>query len=218
MKFESYKEEKKYFEQQASLQEFLDWYKQQDHGTYELPSVTVDNLIFGWEREELKILFIKRKAHPFINQYAFPGGFHKKTENSDEAAIREASEETGLQLDPSHLRQFKTISTPNRDPRAWVITIAYFVFLPTMEKIAAKAGGDAKDAQWLSLSIKNGALALKKEGENIPLSDLAFDHRSILEDAVAYLRQDFSNHGILKVLGPDPKEADIQKLKEILAL
>jgi len=175
MQFETYHQEKRYYERQASEAEFLDWYHKQDHGTYEKPSVTVDNLIFGYEDGQQKILLIKRKSHPYINHYAFPGGFLKKTETPDESAIREASEETGLDLEPQHLKQFKTIGTPGRDPRAWVITIVYLVFLPTMEGLKVQAGGDAKEAEWLTVED-----ALKAE--------LAFDHKEILQDALEYMK------------------------------
>ena len=184
MKFESYHQEKRYYERQASEEEFLAWYHQQDLPTYEKPSVTVDNLIFGYEDNQLKILLIKRKSHPFINHFAFPGGFLKKTESPDESAIREAEEETGLKLEPHHLQQFKTIGTPGRDPRAWVMTIAYLVFLPTMKDLQVRAGGDANDVQWLTL-------------EEALQAELAFDHKEILLDVVGHLKKNNS----VKVLG-----------------
>lgn len=216
MAFENYKAEKRYYEREATEEEFLAWYHTQDHGTYEKPSVTVDNLIFGWEEDQLKVLFIKRKAHPFIDQYAFAGGFLNKQESPDEAAIREAVEETGIQLDMGHLKQFKTVGTPNRDPRGWVVTIAYLVFLPTMDNVAAKAGGDAKDAIWLSLNIDGeGTPRLNLGQEEIPLSQLAFDHEEILRDAATFMRE---HDLVVKVLGPNPSLSSVQKLKRLLGL
>jgi len=218
MKFETYHQEKRYYEREATEEEFLEWYHRQDLGTYEKPSVTVDNLIFGWDRGELKILMVQRKAHPSINQYAFPGGFLKKTESPDECAIREAEEETGLDLTAHHLQQFRTVGTPGRDPRTWVITIAYFVFLPTMEGLKIQAGGDAKDAKWLTLQVVDGKVTLRV-GQNIPLEELAFDHREILEAAVAKIQEDFSKpNGIVGVLGDAPTADKIDQLKKILDL
>jgi 8-oxo-dGTP diphosphatase len=72
------------------------------------PFPTVDIII----EIEGRILLIERLNEPF--GWALPGGFVDYGESLEEAAIREAREETGLNLE--NLRQFKAYSEPNRDP------------------------------------------------------------------------------------------------------
>ena len=216
--FQDKQSEKKYYEQEASEIEFLEWYKAQDHARYEKPSVTVDTLIFGWKNDTLNLLFVKRGCHPYLNHYAFPGGFLTPSESPDQAAVREACEETGITLRLEDMEQFQTVGTPGRDPRAWVITIAYLVYLPTMDQIKVKGGSDAKSALWLQLKTNgDGVPILEKNGETIPLSALAFDHPDILENAVSQIRAG-KFPGIYKILGKNPAASDVEKLNARLKL
>ncbi|MEO0115069.1 MAG: NUDIX hydrolase, partial [candidate division WOR-3 bacterium] len=72
------------------------------------PNLTVD-IIIDYDG---KIVLIKRKNPPF--GWALPGGFVDYGETVENAAIREAKEETGLDL--KELKQFHVYSDPNRDP------------------------------------------------------------------------------------------------------
>src|SRR3989344_830904 len=115
---------------------------------YQHPSVTVDLLIFAIDKNDLKILLIKRRDWPYKDMWAIPGGFVKMTESLEAAAKRELKEETGI-VDV-YFEQLKTFGTPKRDPRTRVITVAYLALLPTPE-IEFKAGSDAKEASWHSV-------------------------------------------------------------------
>ena len=59
--------EKEYFEIHASQEEFLDWYYKQELPQYEKPSVTVDMVAYCFVEGKIKILLIRRKAHPYQN-------------------------------------------------------------------------------------------------------------------------------------------------------
>ena len=85
-------------------EQFLSAY---DASKFERPSVTVDMLVFTVTDEEkenyrklpkkvLRLLMIKRGDHPFIGQWALPGGFVNMNESLDEAALRELKEETNI--------------------------------------------------------------------------------------------------------------------------
>ena len=76
-------------------EEFLKQYKP---SKYERPSVTVDMLILCMSRylDNLKVLLIQRKNHPYINCWALAGGFVGIHESTYDAACRELQEETGL--------------------------------------------------------------------------------------------------------------------------
>ena len=124
---------------------------------YQNPIPTVD-IIIGIESKG--IVLIKRKNPPY--GWALPGGFVDYGESLEEAAVREAKEETDL--DVKLIEQFHTYSDPNRDPRHHTISTVYVA----KAKGVPQAGDDA-----LEISVFNES--------NLP-AEIAFDHRSILED------------------------------------
>ena len=91
---------------------------------YRNPSPTVDLII---ELPGHRIVLIERKNPP--HGYALPGGFVDYGESLEDAARREALEETGLKVEL--VRQFHTYSDPSRDPRKHTITTV----------LIARAGG-----------------------------------------------------------------------------
>ena len=93
--------EKEYYETVVSEEEFLRWYKEQDHPTYENPSVTTDMVAYCFVEGRLKLLVIRRKTHPCQHRVALVGGFLQKHEDAIQACIREVQEEVGLELTPS---------------------------------------------------------------------------------------------------------------------
>lgn len=134
---------------------------------YPHPAVTVDCVIFGKdESEELKVLLIERANPPFQGKWALPGGFVDENEPSEISAQRELEEETSV--NNVNMQQFYTFSTPNRDPRGWTISIAYYAVV-NITDCKVKAADDARKAEWINLS----------EAKN-----LAFDHDEILAKAV----------------------------------
>ena len=124
---------------------------------FQNPVPTVDIII---EIERKGIILIKRKNPP--PGWAIPGGFVDYGETLEEAAIREAKEETDLEV--KLIKQFHTYSDPNRDPRHHTISTIYI----------AKAKGipQAKDD-----ALEVGIFTQS----NLP-EEIAFDHRSILRD------------------------------------
>ncbi len=124
---------------------------------YQNPILTVDIII---EIESKGVVLIKRKNPP--HGWAIPGGFVDYGESLEQAAIREAKEETNLEV--KLVKQFHTYSDPNRDPRHHSVSTVYI----------AKAEGipQAKDDA-LEIGIFNES--------NLP-DQIAFDHRSILRD------------------------------------
>ena len=136
---------------------------------YPHPAVTTDCVIFGFDGEELKVLLIERGITPYKGHWAFPGGFLNPNETAEEGARHELREETGL--DSAHIEQLHTYSTPDRDPRERVITIAYIALVRIQD---VRGGDDAADAGWFPV-------------ENVP--PLAFDHGKILRDALRRLRE-----------------------------
>jgi len=140
-------------------EQFLSIY---DAGKYEKPSVTVDMLIFTVTKEEkknyrklsekvLKLLLIKRGDHPFIGQWALPGGFVQMKESLDDAALRELKEETNI--DHIYMEQLYTWGDVGRDPRTRVISVSYMSLVDS-STMDIRASDDADDAKWFSVSAK----------------------------------------------------------------
>jgi len=123
---------------------------------YKNPLPTTDIII----EHKGGIVLIKRKYTP--KGWALPGGFVEYGESLESAAVREAKEETGLNVRLA--RQFHTYSNPKRDARRHTISTVYVA----KGKGALKAGDDAKEAE---VFRKN----------KLP-SRLMFDHKKILND------------------------------------
>lgn len=133
------------------------------------PALTVDIIIHPVQ-EPASVVLIQRR-HPPLG-WALPGGFVDYGESLEQAARREAKEETGLDL--TDLRQFRAYSDPARDPRQHTVTVVF----SAQGSGQAHAADDARDLKIFPLNA-------------LP-ENLAFDHRRILKD---YIR--WSLEGIL---------------------
>lgn len=126
-----------------TLEEFLAAY---DPNKYERPSVTADNIVFAIRDGKAVVLLIRRGNHPYIGQWAFPGGFVNMRETTEDAAARELMEETGI---VARGEQLYTVSTPDRDPRTSVVTVCYLSVLPA--PVEAVGSDDAAEAAWFDI-------------------------------------------------------------------
>ncbi len=123
----------------------------------ETPKLTVDIIIL---LRQGGVVVIDRKNPP--HGYALPGGFVDVGETVEEAAIREAKEETGLDI--KLMRQLHVYSDPSRDDRMHTVSV---VFVASAEGIP-NAASDAKKA-----------VVFKRD--DLP-EQLCFDHAQILDD------------------------------------
>lgn len=109
-----------------------------------------------------KIVLAKRGSEPYKGKWALPGGKLDGNETIEETAIREAKEETGLDI------KLQTVlgvySRPDRDPRGRFVSV---VFTATVTGGELKAGSDAAEVKTISVSDD---------------MELAFDHNEILAD------------------------------------
>ena len=136
---------------------------------YPRPAVTADCIVITREAEP-KVLLIQRGSEPFKGRWAFPGGFMNMDETTEQCAIRELEEETGLHV--NNVVQIGAYSKVDRDPRGRTVTIAYLAILD--RPLAVIGQDDAAKAEWWPLS-------------NLP--ELAFDHDRIMQDAVRIYTQ-----------------------------
>ena len=131
---------------------------------YPRPAVTADCVVITKEAEP-KVLLIQRGADPYKGCWAFPGGFMNMDETTEQCAIRELEEETGLKV--STVRQIGAYSKVDRDPRGRTITVAYLAIIDKPVQVTGQ--DDAAKAEWFPLSA---------------LPELAFDHADIMADAI----------------------------------
>ena len=134
---------------------------------YRNPAPTVD-LIIEIEDPHGRpgIVLIKRKNPPF--GWALPGGFIEYGESCEDAAVREAYEETSLRV--RLVEQLHTYSAPDRDPRKHTITTVYIA----RAKGVPRGQDDAREAA-----------VFTRRGLPKPLT---FDHELILSDYFKRLR------------------------------
>ena len=130
-------------------------------GNHKTPSLTVDIFIFD---KNQNFILIKRKNEPYKDYWALPGGFVDYGECVENAAIREALEETSINVELEEL--IGIYSDPSRDPRGHTVSITYSAKGNIDEM---KADDDASDIN----------IFTKKDLEKI---NLAFDHEQIIND------------------------------------
>ena len=146
---------------------------------YPRPAVTADCIVITKEIEP-KVLLIERGDEPFKGCWAFPGGFMNMDETTEQCAIRELEEETGLKV--SALHQIGAYSKVDRDPRGRTVTVAYLAIIDAPTTV--KGQDDAAKAQWFALSA-----FLDKPSGKAERPELAFDHNEIMRDAISLYNQ-----------------------------
>lgn len=164
--------------------EILNGYK------YFLRNVSIDNVIFGYHKKELKVLLQRPQG---LKKWTVSGGYIRRTETIEQAAQRIAKERTGL--DDLFLKQFMAFGNPLRthdieipiklsgelanvqiDEGNWMLD--YFVslgFYTLTEFDLVKPTGEfyTEECQWFEIS---------------DLPSLLFDHKNIIEEALKSLR------------------------------
>lgn len=135
--------------------------------TWRNPAPTVDIIIHSPNHG---VVLVERGGPPY--GFALPGGFVETGESAEDAAVREALEETGLHVQLEAL--LGVYSDPARDPRRHTLSAVYIASTQEPEKLAA--GDDAAAAAWHRPESLPGKLTL------------AFDHARILEHFKAWLR------------------------------
>jgi 8-oxo-dGTP diphosphatase len=140
-----------------------------EHATLRL---AVDLAILTVRGNALQVLTITRANDPFQGRRALPGGFLRTGEDIGDAAVRELAEETGLNGRDLYLEQLSVYGAPDRDPRGRVVSVAYLAIMPDLPM--PTAGSDASSAAWTPVADVLGTLA--------------FDHDTILRDAIEQAR------------------------------
>ncbi|MPQ97773.1 NUDIX domain-containing protein [Modestobacter sp. I12A-02628] len=157
--------------------EWLAGYRPGDH---DRPSLTVDLAVFTIRDGAFSVLLVERGEHPYRGHWALPGGFVGIEEDIEAAAWRELAEETGVARFDGHLEQLRTYGAPGRDPRMRVVSVAHVAIAPDLPD--PRAGSDAAAARWWPVED------LGLDGGDPDAPPLAFDHATVLTDAVERVR------------------------------
>lgn len=131
--------------------------------------LSVDCIIFGFDKEGLKILLIKRDFEPEKGKWSLMGGFLKKSESLNDAAIRVLNHYTGLQN--IYMEQFYAYSEVDRDPEERTISVAYYALI-NIENHNTELIRNYH-AEWFNIS---------------KMPKLIFDHDEMVAHAVRRLR------------------------------
>lgn len=152
-----------------------------------LRHLSVDNVIFGFHQNDLKVLLLKTK---YAGAWSLTGGFILKDEHTDAAAQRVLKQRTGLEK--IFLQQFHVFSDPGRSTKkinqqflknigvgvdkSWMferfITIGYYA-LVDFTKVSPTPDNISSACDWFSI-------------DNLP--EMILDHRDIFEEALRALR------------------------------
>ncbi len=175
-----------------------------------VPHISVDTVIFGFNGDQLKVLLLKMK---FNQQWFLPGGYMKKDENLESAAIRILRERT--QLDKIFLQEFAVFSELNRSEEAFkdfpddlwhkkrFISVGYYALVN--HKDVSPIGDELSEScDWIILD--------ELESQNITM-----DHKQIIEIALNTLREEISYKPIgLNLLPEKFTLSELQKLYEAI--
>lgn len=130
---------------------------------------TVDVVLLTLQDDGLKVALLKREREPFLGVAALPGGYiHVETDqDTRDAAVRMLVEKAGIA--PPYLEQLAAFSGPARDPRGWSLSVAYYAL------VGSDVIARANRADVILASVDRQL-------------QLPFDHKAILDAAVARLR------------------------------
>lgn len=166
---------------------------------YEQPGITVDLVVFTVNEDKLKVMLAKRAEPPYLGYWSLPGGFLLVGESLEEAAFRVLKEKAGVK--DVYLEQLYTFGKPDRDPRARVITVAYFALIP-WSNLGQPESKKISDLKWSAI-------------DQIPR--LAFDHKEILNCAVQRLRAKVTYSNIVYGLMSEQfRLSELQRMYEII--
>lgn len=133
-----------------------------------IKALSIDNLIFGLDHDQLKILLIKRTDSVHKDKWALPGGWIRYDENLHDAASRLLEELTGAKQ--IYLEQLKAFGRIDRFPNERVVTIAYYALVSAEDFPMVE---DHSKARWFSVNDQ---------------PELIYDHAEILAHGINFLR------------------------------
>jgi 8-oxo-dGTP diphosphatase len=155
--------------------------------------VSVDCVIFGFEKKELKVLLIKSDLEEFSDKWSLLGDLINPDEDLDSAPYRVLKQRTGL--DDVLVQQVGSFGDVNRHPSGRVITTAYYSLINIRDHQLKITDNEV---HWHSLT---------------DVQDLAFDHKSIMDTCLMKLRFQIMDEPI--VFNLLPEKFSLRELQEL---
>jgi 8-oxo-dGTP diphosphatase len=155
--------------------------------------VSVDCVIFGFEKKELKVLLIKSDLEEFSGKWSLLGDLINPDEDLDSAPYRVLKQRTGL--DDVLVQQVGSFGDVNRHPSGRVITTAYYSLINIRDHQLKITDNEV---HWHSLT---------------DVQDLAFDHKSIMDTCLRKLRFQIMDEPI--VFNLLPEKFSLRELQEL---
>ena len=164
------------------------------------PIATVDVVILRLRKKGLSALLSRREEAPFKGAWALPGGFVRTNEDGslEDAARRVLAAKA--EASTPYLEQLQTFGGPQRDPRGWSLTVAYYALLADDPALDDKISG-----RWFT--IHQGSVD----------TDLPFDHADILRAAMERVRRKVEYSSVpVHLLSPAFTLSELQEVYETL--
>ena len=153
-----------------------------DLARYPAPHLAVDLVLLTICEDALKVLMMRRGQEPFAGQFVLPGGFVHPDEMLEDTARRVLAGKARLGAVP--VEQLYSFSAPGRDPRGWVVSVAYFALAPCGELAGVVGEDEALELVGIEpREVHDVALTL----DGAPVEP-GFDHHAIITTAVQRLR------------------------------
>lgn len=154
-----------------------------EHQDYFRMAISVDCVILGYEDQELKVLLIQSDLEEYRGQLSLLGDLVRPDEDLEKAAHRVLLERTGLKN--VYLEQAHTFGDVHRHPAGRVITTAYYSLINIRDHQLRLSD---HQLQWHAVS---------------GITQLAFDHKKILDTCLALLRSKIMQQPLVFNLLPD---------------
>jgi len=153
---------------------------------YSKQGIHVISSLFTVDKGITKVLLVKRKNEPYKNMWALVGGALYNNETLEEGIIREIYEKTGIsEVD---VNMFSIFSKVDRSPVQRMIAVGYIGVIDSDKVELLRETMNTTDCDWFPI---------------FEVSDLAYDHNEILEEAINSLRQRITKTDILRSLYPN---------------
>ena len=148
---------------------------------YEQASVTTDAVLLSYDKQikKLKIILIKRPETEefYPNKLTLVGGFTHPNEYFMDACINTLKRKINIDLQAHQLFEQRTISTPHRDPRGWIVSVPYISYINENQFKQL----DLSMVQIIDCQIDNYFnITLSLNGAVLTKDDFGFDHYDIL--------------------------------------
>jgi 8-oxo-dGTP diphosphatase len=146
--------------------------------------VAVDVVIFTVINHKLNVLLLELNEDPFSGRWALPGGLVTKSESLDESVKRHLETKAGVA--GIYFEQLYTFGEPNRDPKGWVVSVAYMALVNRV-RVHPKTSDRYRNIAW-------------KDVNNLP--EMAYDHKLIVKIGIERLRSKLTYTNIIYSLMP----------------